>query len=873
MMIFEIPAPLLAPLPQPFSLVEYKERIKQFATWSQQNFNLIPVRYLVKARADFVDFILQNVWRYAQLDLDNNLSLVAVGGYGRKELHPQSDVDLLLLSKKSISAPTAENVSLFIATLWDLKFDVGHSVRTVKETLNIAKDDITIATNLMERRHLAGNEDIFKVLCSELTNSKFISSKAFYLAKREEQIERHHRYHSTSYNLEPNLKANPGCLRDLQTISWVAKKHFDTQSVADLVKHDYLLQDEYQEMEECQDYLWQMRFALHIVANRSENRLLFDYQPEVAEMMGFGDDGKAAVERMMKRFFRVARRIVELNTMLLQLFNSAILGTQRDIKDIDNDFAIHGRSLLAKHDDVFFNRANIIKMFTHVAEYDEIEKLHSSTIRLLRRVRRRLMGDLQDLAYCRDALLEFLRHPNSMGRAFTLMLRHSVLAYYMPNWRHVVGQMQFDLFHAYTVDEHTHRLIQNLHRFTLKEHKSEFPLCSGIMNRMDKPELLYIAGIFHDIGKGRGGDHSELGAIDATNFGELHKLPKSDTKIISWLVDNHLLMSVTAQKNDIYDPDVIARFAKIVKDETRLDLLYCLTVADVRATNTNLWNDWKSTLMADLYIATQRALRQGLENAKDMRETAKANKEQALVLLEKDGHQADAVHRIWKQIRTLYFARHAPKHIEWHTQKLLAHTNRSKRPLVLISETAVRGGTQVFVYAKDQPGLFADIVTTFDTKNANVVDAHILNTKDGYVIDTFIILEQDGSLISTAERREDIRKLVEYVITTGECSSTFSKRIPRQIKQFKIPVTVRFKEDSNKYSNMMELTALDTPGVLAKIAKVFKQNNIMLYSAKISTIGEKAEDIFRVSTVQKTKLNDEQKTSLVNALQDELELD
>lgn len=870
-MIFEIPAPLLAPLPVPFKLVEYKERIKQFADWSIQNFNLIPVRYLVTARAEFVDFMLQNVWENTGLNQDDNLSLVAVGGYGRKELHPQSDVDLLLLSKKAISSSSTEKISTFITTLWDLKFDVGHSVRTIKDTLNLAKDDITIATNLMERRPLSGNNEIFKTLCDELTNSKFITSKSFYLAKREEQVQRHNRYHSTSYNLEPNLKANPGCLRDLQTISWVAKKHFDTQSVADLVKHGYLLQDEYQEIEECQDYLWQMRFALHIVANRSENRLLFDYQHDVAEMMGFGDDGKAAVERMMKRFFRVARRVVELNTMLLQLFNSAILGITREITNIDNDFAIHGRSLLVKHEDVFFNRDNIIKMFTHIAEHDEIEKLHSSTIRLLRRVRRRLMGDLQDLAYCRTALLEFFRHPNAMGRAFTLMLRHSVLAYYMPNWRHVVGQMQFDLFHAYTVDEHTHRLIQNLHRFTIEEHKAEFPLCSGIMKRMDKPELLYIAGIFHDIGKGRGGDHSKLGAIDATSFGELHKLPKSDTKIISWLVESHLLMSVTAQKSDIYDPDVIASFAKIVKDENRLDLLYCLTVADVRATNTNLWNDWKSTLMADLYMATQRALRQGLENAKDMRETAKTNKEQALILLEKNGHPSDKIQKIWKQIRTLYFARHAPKHIEWHTEKLLGHSYRSKQPLVIISESAVRGGTQVFVYAKDQPGLFADIVTAFDTKNANVVDAHILNTKDGYVIDTFIILEQDNSLISSAERREEIRQLVEKVILTGECSSTFSKRTPRQIRQFNIPVTVRFKEDSNKYSNMMELTSLDTPGVLAKIAKVFKQNNIMLYSAKISTIGEKAEDIFRVSTVHRTKLDDVQKASLVEALK--LELD
>ncbi|MDC2888434.1 HD domain-containing protein [Psychrosphaera algicola] len=270
---------------------------------------------------------------------------------------------------------------------------------------------------------------------------------------------------------------------------------------------------------------------------------------------------------------------------------------------------------------------------------------------------------MQDLEKCRNAFMEFLRHPNSMGHAFTLMLKHSVLAYYMPNWRHIVGQMQFDLFHAYTVDEHTHRLVKNLYRFSQPQYNNEFPLCSAIFKRLDKPELLYIAGIFHDIGKGRGGDHSELGAIDATHFGDLHKLPKSDTRLVSWLVDNHLLMSVTAQKNDIYDPDVISDFAKKVKDETRLNHLYCLTVADVRATNTNLWNDWKNSLLSDLYLSTQRALRQGLENAKDMRETAKDHKEQALTLLADKGIIEEQVHHIWKQFRTLYFSRHAPRNI------------------------------------------------------------------------------------------------------------------------------------------------------------------------------------------------------------------
>lgn len=866
----KIPNELLAPFPQPFNLAVYKQRLNEFSQWSEQQFNLISVRKLVQARATFVDFVLLNVWQHCLLHEEADVTLLAVGGFGRSELHPQSDIDLLLLSSKKLSASSNEKISQFLTLLWDLKFDVGHSVRTIKDCINIASEDITIATNLMERRLICGNKINFEKLEQKLAESNFMTSKAFYLAKREEQERRHARYHSTSYNLEPNLKANPGCLRDLQTISWVAKKHFNTQYTAELVQHDYLLPDEYQEMLECRDYLWQMRFALHLVAGRNENRLLFDYQPQVADKMGFGKDGKAAVERMMKRFFRVARRVTELNTMLLQRFNSAILGNEQDIQIIDDDFAIHGRSMLVRHNDVFFYRANIIKMFILIADHPDVETLHSDTIRLLRRVRRRLMGDLHDLEKCRTEFMRFLRHPNALGHAFTLMVRHSVLANYMPNWRHIVGQMQFDLFHAYTVDEHTHRLLKNIHRYSLPECKDEFPICSEIYKKLDKPELLTLAGIFHDIGKGRGGDHSKLGAIDATHFGQLHGLPSTDTKLISWLVSNHLLMSITAQKNDIYDPGVINEFAKKVRDENRLNNLYCLTVADVRATNTNLWNEWKNTLLADLYLATQRVLRAGVENTKDMRETAKSHKEQALLLLAEKGLDTSRAEQIWKQFRTVYFSRHSAQQVAWHTEHLLEHKQRTKKPLVWLSDQAVRGGTQVFVYTKDRAGLFKDIVSVFHNKNVNVADAHILNTKDGYLIDTFIILDQDNSVISSDQRRADIKQTIEQVLT-GELSITHAqKRVPRQIKQFKIPVRVRFMDAKSNQRDMMELTALDKPGLLAKIAKVFNENDILLYSAKISTNGEKAEDIFKISTAQREKLNEQQKEQLVAALNAEL---
>ncbi len=880
----KIPSELLYPLPQPFDLLEYKQRQAEFNAWSNKQFNLISVRKLVQARATFADFVCLNIWQHCELHEERDLSLLAVGGYGRGELHPESDIDLLVLSQNNLRHESSEKISQFLTILWDLKYDVGHSVRSIEESMEMAGKDITIATNLMERRLICGNKINFDQLELQLTESDFMTSKEFYLAKRDEQEKRHKRYFSTSYNLEPNLKANPGCLRDLQTISWVAKKHFNTQSITDLVKEKYLLQDEYQEMLECQDFLWQMRFALHVVAQRNENRLLFDYQPQVAETMGFGKDGKAAIERMMKRFFRVARRVIELNNMLLQRFNSAILGTHEEVVPIDDDFALHGSSLLIRHNDAFFYRANIIKMFIHIADHPEVKTLHSDTIRLLRRVRRRLMGDLHDLEKCRSMFMTFLRHPNALGHAFTLMLKHSVLAYYMPNWRHIVGQMQFDLFHAYTVDEHTHRLLKNINRYSKPQNKDEFPRCTQIYKRLDKPELLTLAGLFHDIGKGRGGDHSKLGAIDAANFGTLHGLPKSDTKLICWLVENHLLMSITAQKNDIYDPTVIAEFAKKVKDETRLDNLYCLTVADVRATNTNLWNEWKNTLLGDLYLATQRALRHGLENAKDMRDTAKSNKEQALAILmdkafetSNDNDASDLppidverLNQIWKQFRTLYFSRHSPQQLAWHTEHLLKHKNRTKKPLVWLSDQSVRGGTQVFVYAKDQAGIFANIVSVFHNKNVNVVDAHIMNTKDGYLIDTFIVLDQDNTVIDSAQRRADIKHTIEQVLTGKIQIVPTQKRVPRQIKQFSLPVRVRFMDAKSNKRDMMELTALDTPGLLAKIANVFKQNNILLYSAKISTNGEKAEDIFKISTSDRERLDEQQKQNLVAALQSEI---
>jgi [protein-PII] uridylyltransferase len=548
-----------------------------FKQWQKDIFPYVEVSFLVSTRSQFVDNILRKLWCQHNLDEDQ-ISLIAVGGYGRGELHPYSDVDILLLTQEKISNELSEKISTFITQLWDVKLDIGQSVRSVKECIKQAVNDVTVATNLMEMRQICGNETLIQHLYPLLAKDIFWTSKKFFIAKRDEQHERHHQYHGASYTLEPNLKANPGGLRDIQTIAWVAKRHFSADSLEELVAHKYLTQNEFFELLECQDYLWRMRAALHIIAGRSENRLLFDYQGEVASLMGFGDEGKLAIERMMKRFFRIIGRVAELNKMLLQHFEYAIIRKKHPVESIPNnkDFTVVDGQINAVNDRVFMSSVKIMEMFLLIAQNENITDLHPRTLRLLRNARRRLISGLMDYAECRKIFIEIMKHPNGLGLTFTLMHQHSIIAAYLPQWRNIVGQMQFDLFHAYSVDEHSYRLIKNLYRFSQTEYNDDYPLCSKIMQRIRKPEVLYIAGIFHDIAKGRGGDHAKLGATDALEFSKVHPINDHDGRMIAWLVKNHLLMSVTAQRRDISDYEVIKAFGEIVRDEAHLDYLYCL---------------------------------------------------------------------------------------------------------------------------------------------------------------------------------------------------------------------------------------------------------------------------------------------------------
>jgi [protein-PII] uridylyltransferase len=847
-----------------------KEYLSRFLGWLHARFdagdNIIE---LVATRSLYMDQLLTRLWHKFGFDQETHLTLIAVGGYGRGELHPHSDIDLLILYEGvQLDEALGLRIGEFITLLWDLKLEVGQSVRNVAECIEQGLADITVATNLIEARHITGNLGGFETLQQATRPEVFWPSEDFFRAKRAEQAQRHQQFLGTAYKLEPDLKSNPGGLRDIQTLAWVARRHFGATTLYEMTSHGFLNRAEYRELLDCQNFLWKVRFALHMAINRGDNRLLFDRQRTVAEMLGFEGEGNRSVEQMMKRFYQTVRRVSELNEMLLQLFDEAILGnTAMDVRRISDEFQLRGR-LIDAVDAELFGRdpAAILRLFYQIAQHPEIAGIHSATLRQLREARRKLDCWLQDIPECRRLFMALLRHPNGIGQPLTLMHKYGILAAYLPQWNLIVGQMQFDMFHAYTVDEHTHRLLNNIHHFPTSASRQTHPLCHEIVNRLRKPELLCIAALFHDIAKGRRGDHSELGAVDALEFCQLHGLDRYESRLVAWLVRHHLLMSVTAQRRDIHDPEVVTDFAQKVRDEQHLDLLYCLTVADICATNDSLWNDWKGTLLRELYFTTQKALRQGLENPPDIRLRIRENQRQARQLLSQRHLDDASITALWSDFKADYFLRHSPEQIAWHSRHILEQEGAGETPLVTIGKHPTRGGSEVFIYCRDTPNLFATVASALDQKNLNIHDAQIMSSRSGYVLDTFIVLEPNGEPISP-NRTATIRKALEKALQEPGKLVLRNKPLSRRHRQFMVPTRVVFlpHKGENRHT-LLELTALDTPGLLARIGAVFQQCGLSLHAAKITTIGERVEDFFSLTNRDGEPLTQAEQLSLEEKL-------
>lgn len=833
------------------------------------------IRHLVNDRAGFIDRLLHHAWnRYTWSE---DIALLAVGGYGRYELHPHSDIDLLILCDQALSEQDKQSVERFITFLWDLQLHIGHSVRTIQECIDVARDDITIATNLLECRTLEGNKLLRIELKKQLDKQKIWPSHEFFRAKWDEQIARHAKHNNTEYNLEPNLKNAPGGLRDIQTIVWVAKKYFGVTEVRELVdREEFLLESEYVILRRGEEELWRIRYGLHILTGRGEDRLLFEYQRALAKEFGFVDDENSlAVEQFMKRYYRAVIALRELNDMLLNYLDEKIFRADQPetITPINERFQICNDYIEVTHPGVFHeNPSALLEIFVLMGKNPDIKGVRASTIRLIREARVLIDEDFKNDRKNTDLFLQFMQSPHQLAVHLRHMRRYGILGRYLREFGEITGQMQHDLFHIYTVDAHTLLLVSNLRRFRHKEAEKDFPIAAHIIRRLQKPELLYIAGLFHDIGKGRGGDHSQIGARYAQAFCERHGMSRWDTNLVVWLVRNHLLMSSIAQRQDISDPDVIHKFALQMGDQLHLDYLYTLTVADVNATNPTLWSSWKASLMRQLYLETKLALRRGLENPVDKQDWIEDTQKAVLRRLTAKGYTESQIRALWDGYREDYFLRENPADIAWHMQAILKHnaeagdaTKENPAPLILIRNPQTRfveGATQIFIRTPEKPNLFAAIVTTLDHLNLNIQDAKLYSAGKGIANYTFYVLNEDLKPIGhDAERRSQIRRALRTELSqldAADYPSIIQRRTPRQLQYFSMPTRTSINNDLNTGTTVLEIVSPDRPGLLARIALVFLKFGIRLHNAKIATLGERVEDVFFITGADGNPLSDPQ---------------
>jgi [protein-PII] uridylyltransferase len=827
----------------------------------QQDFNNhVEIKKLLHKRSDFIDTILSTLWLENDLDSNNIATLVPVGGYGRREMHPASDIDVLILLTAEPNTQEQNLLSTFVNSLWNLGLDIGHSVRTLEECIEEAEKDLSIISNLMESRFLAGNRVLFNKLQQQIQNTNLWSSNNFFTAKLAEQKQRYRHYGDSAYRVEPNLKEGPGGMRDIQMIDWIIQREYGTSSLSLLTQKNIVSHKELTILLKGRDYLWRVRFALHQLAGRKEDRLLFNYQRALAKQFGYASNEKdnACIEAFMQQYYRTITSLERITEVVLGILRERIFSDASLKAEKVHQFYQHKNGYLGLIDKRLFKKHPhaLLEVFHILQITPHLVGMSPNTVRAIRADLPLIDQDFRDNPRHKQLFMKIMSE--SQGITFVLhrMNRYGVLAAYLPAFANIVGRMQYDLFHAYTVDEHTLKVIRNVRRLSTPKGVKAFPLCGRIFQSLPQPQILYLAALFHDIAKGRGGSHSKKGADDALAFCLSHGMNTYEAHTVSWLVKQHLLMSSIAQRKDTSDPDVIKQFADIVSLTTRLDYLYLLTTCDIQATNPTLLTSWKHTLLKDLYRNTHRhLLNKGSTTTKT--EEIIAEKQQAIqqhsTLLNISITEQQT---FWARLSDDYILHTSVDILCWHIN-LLTH-NKRQRIIAIQQDGNNNSSTLLFIYAKNRDDFFVRITSAIEKLRLDIVAAKIYFTNNNqYFLVTLHLLNAKGQLI---EDKDDI-----YLIQTAVEKSLSKKQLevnsqhyrkPRRLKYFDTPTRISFSQDSARQQTVITLKTADSPGLLTQISQIFYEHNIHLHSARIATLGEEVEDIFHITLADKSLFND-----------------
>ncbi len=802
----------------------------------------IDIKKLLNYKSIIIDGLIKDFWDKNNLN-QKNICLVAVGGYGRSELYPFSDIDILILLENYSNDLALKNIKNFIADIWQLNHSVGHSVRTIKECVSKIDEDSVIYTNLLDSRLIIGDEILYEKLLKKIDNTKVWTKKEFLIAKKIEQKNRYTKYSNTGYLLEPNIKEGPGGFRDLQTLVWILKRNFKIKSLSDLYNLNYISKKEYLSLLRSERFLSKVRFLLHYIHDKSEERLYFTSQKKLAELFGYDCQTNEGVEKFMQVFFKNITNIKQLNEILLKHIEHKESNFKIDYdKKIGEDFYIKDNNVSVESKEIFVNNPKrIFEIFFLKDENDNLYDISADTIRYIRECLNLIDKNFRNNPENKKLFIGAFYQKKGVAKSLRKMNDYGVLAAYLKSFSRIVGMMQFDLFHIYTVDEHTLSVLSNTRFMSTDDCKNKYGFVYEIFKKLPAPEILYLGALFHDIGKGSKKDHSKLGAVESLKFCESHGMNKHHSVMVCWLVENHLLMSLTTQKQDISDNEVIKDFASIVKTQERLDYLYLLTIADIRGTNPDLYTDWKDSLLKELYISCKAYFRKNtFGNKKPDRYLRNLKKTVENKLYKKISK--DTFEKIWNLMNTDYFRRHSDDEISWHIELI---AKNSPNNAVSIRDNEVKGSTELTIYQNTRKNVFSYIANIIDNLNISIVDARIITLNNNEALDTYLLLDESGKLIKDKYTLNFLEEKINTILADSNYKfGEITKRQAQNVASFKSFIKVEISRKSKDL--LLEISALDHPGLLSKICEAIDSCNLMVKDAKISTIGEEANDIFLV---------------------------